>query len=200
MEFPLLSFPPVVIPAAALIYGLIHSLTASTGFKHLMYRLMGDWLKKYYRLLYSILSVIALLPVITLPFLIPDKHLYTIPPPWIYLTSLVQIASISLLAYSVIQTGALQFIGIPQAFGEKTKDSLNTSGLYRMVRHPLYTFSLLFLWLTPVMTRNLALLYGALTVYILIGAVFEERKLLRIFGQEYADYRGKTPFIIPYLI
>ena len=69
-----------------------------------------------------------------------------------------------------------------------------------MVRHPLYTFSLLFLWLTPVMTRNLALLYGALTVYILIGAVFEERKLLRIFGQEYADYRGKTPFIIPYLI
>ena len=151
MEFPLLSFPPVVIPAAALIYGLIHSLTASTGFKHLMYRLMGDWLKKYYRLLYSILSVIALLPVITLPFLIPDKHLYTIPPPWIYLTSLVQIASISLLAYSVIQTGALQFIGIPQAFGEKTKDSLNTSGLYRMVRHPLYTFSLLFLWLTPVM-------------------------------------------------
>lgn len=200
MELKLLSFPPVVIPAAALIYGLIHSLTASTGFKHLMYRLLGDWLKKYYRLLYSVISVLALLPVITLPILIPDEQLYTIPAPWVYLTGLVQIASIGLLAYSVIQTGALQFIGVPQALGQKTKEELNTGGLYQVVRHPLYTFSLLFLWLTPVMTRNLALLYGAFTVYILIGAIFEERKLLRTFGQDYAEYRRKTPFIIPYLV
>ena len=200
MELPLLSFPPVVIPAAALLYGLIHSLTASPGFKHLMYRLLGDWLKNYYRLLYSLLSVIALLPVITLPLLIPDESLYTIPAPWVYLTSLIQLASVGMLAYSLLQTGALQFIGIPQALGRDFQDRLNTGGLYRIVRHPLYAFSLLFLWLTPVMTRNLALLYGALTVYIMIGAAFEERKLLRIFGQEYAEYREKTPFIIPYLV
>ena len=200
MELPLLSFPPVVIPAAALLYGLIHSLTASPGFKHLMYRLLGDWLKNYYRLLYSLLSVIALLPVITLPLLIPDESLYTIPAPWVYLTSLIQLASVGMLAYSLLQTGALQFIGIPQALGRDFQDRLNTGGLYRIVRHPLYAFSLLFLWLTPVMTRNLALLYGGLTLYIVIGAAFEERKLLRIFGQEYADYRAKTPFIIPYLV
>ena len=200
MELPLLSFPPVVIPAAALLYGLIHSLTASPGFKHLMYRLLGDWLKNYYRLLYSLLSVIALLPVITLPLLIPDEPLYTIPAPWVYLTNLIQLASVGMLTYSLLQTGALQFIGIPQALGQDFQDRLNTAGLYRIVRHPLYAFSLLFLWLTPVMTRNLALLYGALTVYIMIGAAFEERKLLRIFGQEYAEYREKTPFIIPYLV
>ena len=200
MELPLLSFPPVVIPAAALLYGLIHTLTASPGFKHLMYRLLGDWLKNYYRLLYSLLSVIALLPVITLPLLIPDEPLYTIPAPWVYLTNLIQLASVGMLTYSLLQTGALQFIGIPQALGQDFQDRLNTAGLYRIVRHPLYAFSLLFLWLTPVMTRNLALLYGALTVYIMIGAAFEERKLLRIFGQEYAEYREKTPFIIPYLV
>lgn len=199
MELTLLSFPTVVIPVAALLYGLIHSLTASSGFKQLMHRLMGDAYEKYYRLLYSFFSVITLLPVITLPVLIPDETLYTIPAPYVYLTGLIQFAAIGLLAYSLLQTGALQFIGIPQALGKNAQDELNTGGLYRIVRHPLYTFSLLFLWLAPVMTRNSALLYASLTVYIIIGALFEERKLLRIYGSDYAEYRSKTPFLIPYL-
>jgi len=32
-----------------------------------------------------------------------------------------------------------------------------------------------------------------------VGAYFEERKLLREFGSEYADYRAVTPMIIPRL-
>ena len=79
----------------------------------------------------------------------------------------------------------------------KREDKLNTGGLYRYMRHPLYTFSLLVLWLTPTMTRNFALLYAALTVYIIIGAIFEERKLLQTFGAAYQEYRAKTPFLIP---
>ena len=70
-------------------------------------------------------------------------------------------------------------------------------GLYRFVRHPLYTFSLLVLWLSPSMTVNTLIVYAALTIYILIGAVFEERKLLRQFGQEYAHYKSVTPMLIP---
>jgi protein-S-isoprenylcysteine O-methyltransferase Ste14 len=199
MELPLLSFPPVVIPAAALVYGLVHSLTASIGFKSLVYRLMGEGFEKYYRILYSFLSLVALLPVITLPVLIPDETLYTIPAPYVYLTGFIQLAAVGLLGYSLLQTGAMQFIGVPQALGRNYQDRLHTNGLYRIVRHPLYTFGLLFMWLTPVMTRNLALLYAALTVYTIIGALFEERKLLRIFGSADAEYRSKTPFLIPYL-
>jgi protein-S-isoprenylcysteine O-methyltransferase Ste14 len=37
-----------------------------------------------------------------------------------------------------------------------------------------------------------------LTVYILIGALFEERKLLREFGEAYAEYRRRTPMLIPW--
>jgi protein-S-isoprenylcysteine O-methyltransferase Ste14 len=47
------------------------------------------------------------------------------------------------------------------------------------------------------MTLNSFIVYLALTVYILIGIIFEERKLLREFGQEYADYRSVTPMLIP---
>jgi len=199
MEIPNLSFSPWVIPAAAGIYGLIHSLMASTSFKQLVSNKFGPAVNKYYRLFYSISSIILLLPVLTLPALIPDKTLYKIATPFLYLTSGLQVLSLLLLTYSVMQTGALQFIGIRQAIGLDDNDKLNTNGLYRYVRHPLYTFGLLFIWLSPVMTQNLALLYGSLTLYTIIGAVFEERKLEEKFGTEYQAYKAKTPFIIPFL-
>jgi protein-S-isoprenylcysteine O-methyltransferase Ste14 len=47
------------------------------------------------------------------------------------------------------------------------------------------------------MTVNSFIVYVALTVYIFVGAFFEERKLLREFGQEYVDYRSVTPMIVP---
>jgi protein-S-isoprenylcysteine O-methyltransferase Ste14 len=197
MEQLNLSLTPFTIPAAALLYGFIHSLIAANGFKHLIYRLLGEGAKKYYRLFYSLFASVTLLPVLILPAIIPDQTLYKIPEPLVYFTVFIQIVSVLLLVYSVLQTGALQFIGLSQAFGLKREDKLNTGGLYRYMRHPLYTFSLLVLWLTPTMTRNFALLYAALTVYIIIGAVFEERKLLQTFGAAYQEYRAKTPFLIP---
>ena len=197
MEQLNLSLTPFTIPAAALLYGFIHSLIAANGFKHLIYRLLGEGAKKYYRLFYSLFASVTLLPVLILPAVIPDQTLYKIPEPLVYFTVFIQIVSVLLLVYSVLQTGALQFIGLSQAFGLKREDKLNTDGLYRYMRHPLYTFSLLVLWLTPTMTRNFALLYAALTVYIIIGAIFEERKLLQTFGAAYQEYRAKTPFLIP---
>ena len=197
MEQLNLSLTPFTIPAAALLYGFIHSLIAANGFKHLIYRLLGEGAKKYYRLFYSLFASVTLLPVLILPAVIPDQTLYKIPEPLVYFTVFIQSVSVLLLVYSVLQTGALQFIGLSQAFGLKREDKLNTDGLYRYMRHPLYTFSLLVLWLTPTMTRNFALLYASLTVYIIIGAIFEERKLLQTFGAAYQEYRAKTPFLIP---
>ena len=200
MEIPNLSFSPWVIPAAAGIYGLIHSVMASLPFKQLVNRIFGELANRYYRLFYSMIAILTLLPVLALTFLIPDQRLYTIPSPWVAFTVVVQLLSLALLAYSVMKTGAMQFVGISQAFGLAGKERLYTGGLYRVVRHPLYTFSLLFIWLTPIMTRNLALLYAALTVYILIGAIFEERKLSQMFGKDYQHYRARTPFIIPFIL
>jgi protein-S-isoprenylcysteine O-methyltransferase Ste14 len=199
MTFPEFSIHPLVIPAAVGIYGILHSLTASLNIKERVSRISVAGFDRYYRLLYSLFSSVTLLPVIALPLLIPDLPLYTIPRPYLFITVLIQITAVGLLAYSLFQTGALQFIGIPQAMGMKNNDKLNTKGLYHYLRHPLYTFSLLFIWLTPVMTRNYLLLYAAFTVYVLIGAVLEERRLLKTFGEAYSRYQAKTPFMIPFL-
>jgi protein-S-isoprenylcysteine O-methyltransferase Ste14 len=47
------------------------------------------------------------------------------------------------------------------------------------------------------MSLNSFVVYSALTIYVLIGIIFEERKLLREFGETYASYRAVTPMLIP---
>lgn len=72
-----------------------------------------------------------------------------------------------------------------------------TPGLYRHVRHPLYLGMLLLFWSTPEMTVGRLLFAAGATTYVLIGAWFEERALLRRFGEEYARYRERVPMLIP---
>ncbi len=47
------------------------------------------------------------------------------------------------------------------------------------------------------MTWNLLALYLGLSAYLLIGSIFEERKLVQQFGKEYVEYRRRTPRIVP---
>jgi protein-S-isoprenylcysteine O-methyltransferase Ste14 len=47
------------------------------------------------------------------------------------------------------------------------------------------------------MSLNSFVVYAALTLYVFVGIIFEERKLLREFGNDYANYRSATPMLIP---
>ena len=117
------------------------------------------------------------------------------------LTLLVEgVAGLGLLA-GVLQTGALRFLGLAQITGSADyggPSKLEINGLYRYVRHPLYLFGLLILWLIPLMTWNILAFNLGATLYILVGIQFEERKLLKEFGQAYADYQRRVPMLIPW--
>jgi protein-S-isoprenylcysteine O-methyltransferase Ste14 len=198
MEYSLRSSPLIIFLAFAL-YGVVHSLLASIPAKDLAYTFFGKTAERTYRLFYNIFSFVTLLPILALPFTLPDVELYTFPEPWSFVAKGGQILALTLLAYSAFQTGIFKFIGFSQLMGINNEEKLNTRGLYRYMRHPLYTFSLVFLWLTPTMTRNLAILYLSFSMYFIIGAVVEERKLVKTFGDEYLEYMSKTPYLIPFL-
>lgn len=179
------------------LWGLVHSFVASFGFKEFLRRTLGDGFMKFYRLLYNLFAVVSIAPVLYLSVILPDKGLYQIPAPWSYLMLAGQGISALLLLVAVLQTDVLSFAGLRQLMEEERPGKLVTGGLYRVVRHPLYTFSLLILWLSPTVTVNSFIIYVSFTAYILIGVIFEERKLIREFGQEYASYRSVTPMLIP---
>jgi protein-S-isoprenylcysteine O-methyltransferase Ste14 len=184
---------------AIVLWGIVHSLLASLGSKDLMRRRLGDGFMKFYRLLYNIFAVISLLPILYLMISLPDRMLYQVPPPWSFLMRAGQVVSALLLFLAVLQTDVLSFAGFRQLIRLEEKSELVTNGLYRFVRHPLYTFSLLILWLSPSLSLNTFVVYTFLTIYILTGVIFEERKLLREFGENYAIYKSNTPMLVPRL-
>jgi protein-S-isoprenylcysteine O-methyltransferase Ste14 len=182
---------------AIVLWGVIHSLLASAGIKDLLRRTFGNGFMRFYRLSYNIFAVISVLPILYLMLTVPDQVMYQVPAPFSLLMRVGQMASILFLFIAVLQTDILSFAGLRQLFEEEKTGQLIISGLYRYVRHPLYTFSLLILWLSPNMSLNSFIVYTALTIYVLIGIIFEERKLIREFGQEYETYRDATPMLIP---
>ncbi|WP_282043303.1 methyltransferase family protein [Winogradskyella flava] len=94
----------------------------------------------------------------------------------------------------------------PKTSGRNTKvgqvaDELNTSGLYSLVRHPLYVGNF-FMWLgVAMLTENLwftiafILLY---TIYYERIMYAEEQFLIAKFGDRYTDWSKTTPAFIPH--
>ena len=182
---------------AIVLWGVFHSLLASTGIKNLFQRAFGERAMKFYRLFYNLYALISILPILYLLLTSPDKTLYEVPPPYEYIMRVGQGASIFFVVVIIMQTGLLSFAGLNQLFSGEHNHTLIVNGFYRYTRHPLYLFTLLFFWLSPAMTINLLIVCIALTIYVFVGIFFEERKLIREYGQQYLEYRSSTPMLIP---
>jgi len=191
----------ILILLAIFVYGLIHSILASLKVKALSRRWFGPASERAYRVVYNLFAALSFLPVLALAGILPDQLIYRIPSPWTLLSLALQVMAVLMLGMGLLQTDLWYFLGVRQLLqpGASEPNELVISGLYRRVRHPLYTAGLLFIWLAPQMTLNLLALNLGLTVYILVGAMLEERKLLRQFGGAYTEYQKRTPMLIPRL-
>lgn len=189
---------------ASLLWGAVHSFLASHGFKHWIRQAVGSAAYfRIYRFAYNLFSVASLFPILAMLTIFPDQALYRIPEPWRYLTAFLQGLAVIALLVGVLQTGPLEFAGLAQlapSYGDSKPSELVTTGLYAYVRHPLYSAGLALLWFSAEMTVNRLALWSVFSLYLLIGARFEERKLLKDFGSAYAEYQARTPMLIPKIV
>jgi protein-S-isoprenylcysteine O-methyltransferase Ste14 len=182
------------------VYGVIHSTLASQRVKLAFERWLGAGVNRWYRLGFSIMAGITLLPVLALVEFLPDRAIYTIPSPWSLLTLLVRAAALIGVVYAVSQTGFFRFFGADLALdANSARRDMVVGGLYSYARHPIYTLTFIFLWLAPSMTWNWLALSLGVTAYMIIGSRFEEAKLTAEFGPAYTEYRRRTPAFLPRL-
>ena len=189
----------IIILVAVAIYSAIHSFLASLWLKKRVRTMFGVESDRWFRLFYNGFAVVSLIPVLALLALLPDLAIYSIPFPWAYINLAIQGLAGVALAVGVWQTGVWSFLGIQQFLYPPRKKApvLVVRGMYRWVRHPLYTAGLVLIWLTPVMTLSVFALDLGLTIYLVVGALFEERKLVKEYGLAYEEYRKRTPMLIP---
>ena len=97
-----------------------------------------------------------------------------------------------------------ELFGLRQIWSASTnrpmpKPKFVTPSLYRFVRHPMQLGMVLLVFGTPVLTVGHLIFAALMTLYIFIGLWFEERSLVREFGNKYRTYRQHVPMLIPRL-
>jgi protein-S-isoprenylcysteine O-methyltransferase Ste14 len=185
----------------------LHSLTAGSAAKERFRARFGERAYEgWYRLFYNFFSLLSILPVLyALAVAVPQRTLWIIPEPWSFLALALRLVALTGLAVSLWQTDIWSFLGLRQMVrylrGEPSPaaaDQFVSSGTYAWVRHPLYLFSMIFIWANPVMTLSGFLFNVMGTLYFGIGSIYEEKRLEAAFGARYETYKQRVPRFLPW--
>jgi protein-S-isoprenylcysteine O-methyltransferase Ste14 len=190
----------VLITGYTIAYSALHSWLATKPVKDWARRRMGVAAERWYRLAYNSLAVAGLLPLGALLIRLPDKLLYSLPPPWLWIALFGQLVAVLGEAYGLLSTDVWHFLGVRQLLSAPTArpHPLVVTGTYRWVRHPLYFWGLVFLWLMPQLTFSRLALNVVLSLYLYVGTFSEERRLVAEFGDAYRQYQRQVPRLIPW--
>ena len=187
------------------IFGYVHSLLASIKIKIWIRKVFGD-LIAFYRLLYNLFTFFSLYLIYQYS---PKPHImiYDLPNPYDLIVLIPQFLSLAGVFWSFKYICLKEFLGLDQIkrFIEKRytteldeEFTLRIEGPYKYSRHPVYFFSITFLLFRPVMDLFYLTFFICIVVYFYIGSYYEEKKLVRQFGEVYEQYRKNVPRIFPF--
>ncbi len=186
------------------LFACTHSLLASDKIKTIFKEKFGE-LIAFYRLIYNLFALGCLYLIYEIS---PKPHLiiYDLQNPYDVIILIPQFISLAGIFWTFRYICFREFLGLEQVkrFIQKkyTTDldeefTLQIEGPYRYTRHPFYFFSITFLLFRPVMDLFYLTFFVSVVVYFYIGSYYEEKKLVRLFGKIYENYRNEVPRIFP---
>jgi methanethiol S-methyltransferase len=180
---------------------VLHSALISITLTNFLKQKAGNGFR-FYRLFYNIFTIVTLVPVViytlsikTQPFVVWNG--YSLPIKYI----LIAVGSLFIITgaqhYSFAQFAGIRQIreGVNHNLINQT-GVLSSCGILGAVRHPFYAGIFPLIW-----ARNLDAAFFIvniiLSVYLIIGTILEERKLMMEFGDAYREYQKKVSMLFP---
>ena len=160
---------------------------------------------RYYRLLYNGLSVVTLIPLVIVTRMTEGQVIIS----WEGYAVLVRVLLLT-TALLLFKGGARKydlqyFLGVKQLqTGEEhlllsDTEEFTEAGVFGITRHPWYLGSLLFLWsMFGQYPLPVFLAVCILSIYLLIGTMLEERKIVALYGDSYRRYRQRVSMFFPW--
>jgi protein-S-isoprenylcysteine O-methyltransferase Ste14 len=182
-----------------LLFGLPHSLMARPRFKQWWARLIPAAAERSTYMLQASLMVLLL---IWQWRAVPDV-VWSLEQPWLKVFTWGLYLSGWLIAFlATLAIDHFELTGLKQVYAyfrrqPPRQTPFQTPFLYRIVRHPMQLGLLIAFWATPHMTVGRLIFALGMMAYICIGLTFEERDLVRRFGDLYLAYREQTPSLLP---
>jgi protein-S-isoprenylcysteine O-methyltransferase Ste14 len=195
-----LTVAAVVIDVALLaLFGVQHSIMARPAFKRWWTRVIPPSAE---RSTYVLATNACLIVLVVAWRPITAEIWHVVAQPWRALLIAVGFVGWLMVLVSTFLIDHFDLFGLRQVVARLTgrravEHAFATPFLYRMVRHPIYTGFLIAFWAAPTMTLGHLVFAVGMTGYILLAVQFEERDLVRIFGDRYRDYRRRVPMLIP---
>jgi hypothetical protein len=185
-----------------LAYGLQHSLLTTKTAVKIYNKILPDY---SWNITYSIFSVITLIVGFNLWQKSGVYIFHVIPGSVGYHVFLVGLSlSLFLFFYCFKYTTSFwQWLGAKQVTMRLMNRPMppyyriRQQGIKRYIRFPHHTCLIFFFWLHPVMTLDTLFLSVGATIYLYLGTMHQDRRGLRLIGEEWQEYRKNTCLLLP---
>lgn len=188
------------------IFGVQHSILARPFFKKILQNIFGEIFEQhFYRFCYFLSQCVIFYLIYDVISNIENKFIiFEINDDYKFIYYWLSILSKIFLIISVLQFDISHFIGIKQIinFFVKKKGSekivMNKTYLYKFLRHPMYLGIILcYIFSTTIITEIFITNLICILAYIEIGSYYEEKVLIKEFGNEYIEYKKNTYKYLP---
>ncbi len=159
---------------------------------------------KFYRLFYNLAALVTFIPLVLFELSLKGALIFRWEGNLVFLHITLFTVVILLLISGGLKYDMLQLFGIRQIKSGVSHSTLsesgdiNTSGILGITRHPWYLATVIFIWICHRDMYISTFIFNILlSIYIIIGTVLEEKKLIIELGDNYQDYKEKVSMLFP---
>ncbi|MBK7701540.1 MAG: hypothetical protein IPI34_00955 [bacterium] len=189
----------ITLVAAA--WCVLHSLLIAPGLESRLRRRLGPR-AAWSRLAYNLVATVTLLAALLFFHRLPADPLWRWHGLWQISRAALMVAALWLGWLGARAHDNAVFLGLRQIRDARAGRTplpprFSRGGVLGLIRHPWYSAGILLLIVMRDFTTTNVVWRAVFVLYLLLGTWLEERKLLQIFGDDYAAYRREVPAFLP---